>query len=64
MATRKAGHSVVVAVSAMGGRPAELAAQAAAARAAGAEGIRLYHAGLASGTDLVGIATLTKGQGS
>jgi hypothetical protein len=41
----------LLAVAGMGGRP-DLPAQIAAARAAGASGIRLYHAGLASTADL------------
>jgi hypothetical protein len=50
----------LLAVSAMGGRPAELPAQAAKARAAGADGIRLYHAGLAGAADLAAIASMKR----
>jgi hypothetical protein len=50
----------LLAVSAMGGRPAELPAQAVRARAAGADGIRLYHAGLAGAADLAAIASIRR----
>ncbi|MHC5907582.1 hypothetical protein ACVNF4_27390 [Streptomyces sp. S6] len=51
------GHAAVVAanfgiVSAMGGRPGDLAEDAVRARALGATELRLYHAGLASDADL------------
>jgi hypothetical protein len=49
-----------LAVEGMGGRPATLAEQGPAARAAGANGIRLYHAGLAGAGDLDGIRELTQ----
>jgi hypothetical protein len=42
----------LLAVAGMGGRPGELPARVAKARAAGADGVRLYHAGLASTADL------------
>jgi hypothetical protein len=48
----------LLAVAAMGGRPADLPAQVAKARAAGADGVRLYHAGLAGTADLAGIASI------
>jgi hypothetical protein len=48
----------LLAVSGMGGRPAELPAQVEAARTAGATAIRLYHAGLASTADLAAVAQL------
>jgi hypothetical protein len=46
----------LVAVRGLGGRPERLRAQAAAAVAAGANELRFYHAGLASGADLAAIA--------
>jgi hypothetical protein len=49
-----------LAVEGMGGRPATLAEQGLAAQAAGANGIRLYHAGLAGSSDLDGIRELTQ----
>ena len=49
-----------LAVEGMGGRPDTLAGQGLAAQAAGADGIRLYHAGLAGATDLAGIRELTQ----
>ena len=49
-----------LAVEGMGGRPATLAEQGLAALAAGANGIRLYHAGLAGAADLDGIRELTQ----
>jgi hypothetical protein len=49
----------LLAIEGMGGRPAELVEQAHAVRAAGATGLRLYHAGLAGNTDLDGIRELT-----
>jgi hypothetical protein len=48
----------LLAVAALGGHTAELAAQAAAVRAAGATELRLYHAGLACGTDLAAMRSL------
>lgn len=45
----------LLAVRALGGDPASLPAQAAAAAAAGASELRLYHAGLAAPGDLAGI---------
>jgi hypothetical protein len=53
-------HASFLAIEGMGGRPATLAEQGLAARAAGAGGIRLYHAGLAGHTDLDGIRELTQ----
>ena len=52
-------HASFLAVEGMGGRPDTLAEQGLAARAAGATGIRLYHAGLAGTGDLDGIRELT-----
>jgi len=49
-----------LAIEGMGGRPDTLAEQGLAARAAGATGIRLYHAGLAGPGDLDGIRELTQ----
>jgi len=46
------------AVSGLGGRPDSLGEQAEAARAAGATELRLYHAGLASASDLAAIRSL------
>jgi hypothetical protein len=57
-ATNAAGSLLVVA--GLGGHPETLAQQVAAVRSAGATGIRLYHAGLASATDLAAIRSLTK----
>jgi len=48
----------LLAVTGLGGNPATLPAQAAAARAAGATELRLYHAGLASAADLAAIGHL------
>jgi hypothetical protein len=48
-------------VGGMGGRPAELAADAAHAAALGATELRLYHAGLASDTDLALVRTALAG---
>jgi hypothetical protein len=45
-------HAGLLGVRGMGAHPERLGAQAAAMRDAGARGIRLYHAGLASNTDL------------
>ena len=55
-----AGASVVAvlqAVAGLGADPATLPAQAAAVRAAGATGLRFYHAGLAAASDLAAIRT-------
>ncbi|GAA5194927.1 hypothetical protein GCM10023322_60480 [Rugosimonospora acidiphila] len=52
-------YASLQAVAGMGGRPDELPAQAEAARAAGASGVRLYHAGLAGAADLAAIRALT-----
>ncbi len=52
-------YASLLAVAGMGGRVAELPAQARAARDAGAHGIRLYHAGLAGAGDLAAIRDLT-----
>jgi hypothetical protein len=43
--------ATLTAVTALGGRPAELPSQASAVQAAGATDLRLYHAGLASTAD-------------
>jgi hypothetical protein len=48
----------LLAVAGLGGDPATLPAQAAAARAAGATELRLYHAGLAAPPDLAAIGDL------
>jgi hypothetical protein len=53
-------HASFLAIEGMGGTPATLAEQGLAARAAGADGIRLYHAGLAATGDLDGIRELTQ----
>jgi hypothetical protein len=53
-------HASLLAVGGMGGRPDTLAEQALAAQAAGAAGVRLYHAGLAGARDLDGIRELTR----
>jgi hypothetical protein len=45
----------LLAVAGLGGRPETLAEQAGAVRAAGATELRLYHAGLASASDLAAI---------
>jgi hypothetical protein len=49
----------LTAVAALGGRPAELRAQAEAMLAAGATELRFYHAGLASAGDLAAIRDVT-----
>jgi hypothetical protein len=54
--------AVLQAVAGLGGHPGTLPAQAAAVRAAGATELRLYHAGLASKTDLAAIAALGQAQ--
>jgi hypothetical protein len=51
----------LLAVAGLGGGPATLPAQAAAVRAAGATELRLYHAGLASVSDLAAIRALCDG---
>jgi hypothetical protein len=48
-------YASLLAVRGMGGRPDRLPAQVAAAQAAGAHGVRLYHAGLAGAADLAAI---------
>jgi hypothetical protein len=48
----------LLAVAALGGRPADLPEQAKVALAAGATELRLYHAGLASTTDLAAMRDL------
>jgi hypothetical protein len=50
----------LLAVEGMGGHPATLVEQARAVRHAGANGIRLYHAGLAANSDLDSIRELTQ----
>ncbi len=50
--------AVLQAVAGLGARPETLPAQAAAVRAAGATELRLYHAGLAAGSDLQAIRKL------
>jgi hypothetical protein len=50
--------AVLQAVSGLGGRPDTLGEQAEAVRAAGATELRLYHAGLASASDLEAIRAL------
>jgi hypothetical protein len=51
-------HASLLAVAGLGGRP-DLIAQAEAALAEGAGGIRLYHAGLAGHRDLAAVRALT-----
>jgi hypothetical protein len=53
----------LLAVGGLGGRPETLGAQAEAVRAAGATELRLYHAGLASASDLAAIRSLRTGLG-
>jgi hypothetical protein len=48
----------LLAVSGLGGTPETLGEQAAAVRRAGATELRLYHAGLASASDLAAIRSL------
>jgi hypothetical protein len=50
--------ATLAAVTALGGRPAELPGVAAAVQAAGATDLRLYHAGLASAADLAALRDL------
>jgi hypothetical protein len=52
----------LLAVAGLGGRPDTLAEQAGAVRAAGATELRLYHAGLASPSDLTAIRSLCHAQ--
>lgn len=52
-------YASLLAIAGMGGRPRELSEQAAAARAAGASGVRLYHLGLAGAADLTAVRELT-----
>jgi hypothetical protein len=52
-------YASLLAIEGMGGRPRELPEQAAAARAAGASGLRLYHVGLAGAADLDSVRELT-----
>jgi hypothetical protein len=52
----------LLAVAGLGGRPDTLAEQAEAVRAAGATELRLYHAGLASPSDLAAIRALCRAQ--
>jgi hypothetical protein len=52
-------HASLLAIEGMGGRPRELPEQVAAARAAGASGVRLYHVGLAAAADLDAVRELT-----
>jgi hypothetical protein len=55
--------ATLLAVAGLGGDPASLPAQAAAARAAGATELRVYHAGLADPGDLAAIRTLCQPAG-
>jgi hypothetical protein len=52
-------YASLLAVEGMGGRPRELPEQVAAARSAGASGVRLYHVGLAGAADLDAVGELT-----
>jgi hypothetical protein len=52
--------AVLQAVRGLGGRPETLGEQAEAVRAAGATELRLYHAGLASASDLAAIRSLRR----
>jgi hypothetical protein len=54
----------LAAVAALGGRPAELRAQAAAMLEAGATELRFYHAGLGSVGDLAAIRDVTRALGT
>ena len=54
----------LAAVAALGGRPAELRAQAAAMLKAGATELRFYHAGLGSVGDLAAIRDVTRALGT
>jgi hypothetical protein len=53
--------ATLAAVTALGGRPAELPGIAGAVQAAGATDLRLYHAGLASAADLTAMRGLISG---
>jgi hypothetical protein len=50
-------------VAGLGGRPETLGEQAESVRAAGATELRLYHAGLASASDLAAVRSLRGGPG-
>ncbi len=52
-------YASLLAIQGMGGRPAGLPEQVAAARSAGACGVRLYHVGLAGAADLDAVRDLT-----
>jgi hypothetical protein len=52
-------YASLLAVEGMGGRPRDLLEQVAAARVAGASGVRLYHVGLAGAADLDAVRELT-----
>ena len=52
-------YASLLAIAGMGGGPRGLPEQAAAARAAGASGVRLYHVGLAGAADLTAVRELT-----
>jgi hypothetical protein len=52
-------YASLLAVRGMGAQAADLPGQAAAAKAAGAHGVRLYHAGLAGAGDLDAVRELT-----
>jgi hypothetical protein len=52
----------LLAVAGLGGRPDTLAGQAEAVRAAGATELRIYHAGLASASDLAAVRALCHAQ--
>ena len=52
-------YASLLAVQGLGGRPRELTEQVAAAREAGASGVRLYHVGLAGAADLAAVRELT-----
>jgi hypothetical protein len=56
--------AVLQAVAGLGGQPATLPAQAEAVRAAGATGLRIYHAGLAAQSDLAAIRDLCRAGGT
>jgi hypothetical protein len=52
-------HASLLAVSGLGGSPADLGGRVESIRAAGAAGIRLYHAGMATDADLAAIRSLS-----
>ena len=52
-------YASLLAVQGLGGRPRSLPEQVAAAREAGASGVRLYHVGLAGAADLAAVRELT-----